>query len=189
MWNFDLGVLQKGIEIARQACEVDPQSAMSHAVLGLALCWTEGLEAARTPLDRAVEINPGDWFSLSNRSMLSTYEGNTLQARSYLAQAKVLNPIPPIWHQEFECLSYFPEGGFADVLPGVEAIPEGFWDSMYAMACYGHLGLADKARNCMARFAAEGRVPDLIAGAEKEPFADRSVRKLLLDGLRTALAF
>lgn len=189
MFDFDRETLEKGVELARQACEIDPGSALSHAVLGLALCWTHGLEAARNPLERAVAINPSNWFCLSNRSMLSTYEGNTLQARSFLAQAKTLNPIPPSWHYEFECLSYFPEGRFVDVLPGVEAIPEGLWDSMYAMACYGHLGMVDKARECKARFAAEGRMPDLMRGAESEPFVEASVRKLLLDGLTRALTY
>ncbi|MCB1379237.1 MAG: winged helix-turn-helix domain-containing protein [Alphaproteobacteria bacterium] len=189
MFDFDRRALEKGIELARQGCEIDPGSAFCSAVLGLALCWTEGLDAARIPLARAVEINPGDWFCLSNRSMLSTYEGRSTEARAFLAQARVLNPIPPTWHREFECLSYFPEGQFAEVLSGVEAIPEGFWDCMYAMACYGHLGLRDKARACMARFEAEGRVPDFMAGAAQEPYRDPDVRERMVSGLRAALSF
>ena len=74
------------------------------------------------------------------------------------------------------------------VLAGVEVIPDGTWDMMYALACYGHLGLADKAKATLARFASQGRRPDFGLGAEREPYTDPAIRKLLIDGLKKASA-
>ena len=53
----------------------------------------------------------------------------------------------------------FVDGRYAEALPGLEAVPDGAWEMMYALACYGHLRLEDRAMTVLARFAAEGQEP------------------------------
>ena len=81
-FEFSLAKLKKGVELAAEAIAFDASAAKGHAVLGLGLLYLEGLEAARPPIDRALILNPGDWFGLTNRSMISIYEGKPEEARA-----------------------------------------------------------------------------------------------------------
>ena len=158
-------------------------------MLGLGLVYAEGLEAGRAPIDRALALNPKDWFGLSNRSMVSIYEGKPEEARALSEEARHLNRMPPFWLTEFECISRFGEGQFVEVLPGVEPMTDGAWDMMYAMACYGHLGLKDKARATLKRFRDQGREVDFMMGAAREPYVSLETRELLAAGLKAALGY
>jgi TolB-like protein len=186
--EFSAEKLARGVEIGRRAVEFDPLLAKAHAATGFGLLFLDGLAAAREPIERALALNPDDWFCLTNRSMVCVYEGKPEEARHWLERSRRLNPLPPIWLTEFECITRFGEERFAEVLAGVEVIPDGTWDMMYALACYGHLGLADKAKATLARFASQGRRPDFGLGAEREPYTDPAIRKLLIDGLKKASA-
>lgn len=61
------------------------------------------------------------------------------------------------------------------------------WQMMYLIACHGHLGELDKARDIVARFAAEGRVFDYLAAAAREPYRNPKSRERLINGLKLAL--
>lgn len=72
MWLFDLDrrLLGDAIALANRGCEADPDHAFCHAVMGLAQCWTDGLDAGGAALDRALHLNPLDWRTLGTwRSM------------------------------------------------------------------------------------------------------------------------
>lgn len=97
------------------------------------------------------------------------------------------NPILPLWIREFEYISYFQEKRFMEVLPVVEAIPEGLWDMMYALSCYGHLGMKEKARALVRQLSHENRLVDFSAIAAREPYASHGTRKLLVSGIDEAL--
>ena len=189
LYEFSIPKLEMGVEFATRAIEYDPSAAKSHAVLGFGLLWLQGLDAAKPPMERALVLNPSEWFGLTNRSMISVYEGKPAEARQLLDQARRLNTMPPIWLTEFECVSHFGEGRFADVLPGVEPIPDGAWDMMYAISSYGHLGLAEKACATLARFSDQGRSVDFLFGAMREPYRDPAIRERLSEGIRKALSF
>ena len=188
LFEFSTEKLAKGVEIGRRAIECDPQLAKAYASTGFGLLFLDGVAAAREPVDRALALNPDDWFCLTNQSMVCVYEGNPEEARLWLSRARRLNPLPPVWLAEFDCLTRFGEERYAEVLAGVEAVPDGAWDMMYALACYGHLGLSEKARATLARFHSQGRRPDFRLGAEREPYANPAVRKLLIEGLKRASA-
>lgn len=186
MYEFSDAKLAKGIELAKDAIALDESAAKAHAVLGLGLVYAEGLETGRPPIERALALNPKDWFGLSNRSMASIYEGKPEEARALSEEARRLNRMPPFWLTEFECISRFGEGHFAEVLPGVEPMTDGAWDMMYAMACYGHLGMKDKARETVRRFRDQGREVDFMMGAAREPYVNSETRDLLAAGLKAA---
>jgi adenylate cyclase len=187
MFEFSEPKLKKGVDLAAEAIEFDSSAAKGHAVFGLGVLYLDGLEAARPPIERALALNPNDWFGLTNRSMLSIYAGDTADARRWIDLARRLNRAPPSWLTEFECISKFQEGLFGDVLPGVEPVDDGAWDMMYALACYGHLGLKEKARLTLKRFRDQGREIDFLSGAAREPYRDQAIQDLLNRGLRMAL--
>jgi len=190
-WSTDFSDddLRYGVELAAQATKMDPTDAKGFLTCGFGQFWTHGLEAAKGSLDQAIALNPSESDALANRGLASAYECDTSEARSWLVRATALNPIPPLCCAEFKGIVDFVDGRYAEALPGLEAIPDGAWEMMYALACYGHLGLADKARVVLARFAAEGRNPDFVAAAGREPYRNPEVRNRLIEGLKKALAF
>jgi TolB-like protein len=187
--EFALDDAHCGATLCAEAVNLDPADAHCHAMLGFAELCVGNLDAAVRASARAVSLNPGDSHVLANRSYVAAYEGRTLEARQLLDRALKLNPVPPIWFGEFGGLIDFVGGRYEQALAGFELISEPAWDNMYALACYGNLGLAEKAKATLARLRRQGRNPDWFLGASREPFRDASVRERLLEGLNTALSF
>jgi hypothetical protein len=106
-----------------------------------------------------------------------------------LELGRKLEPLPPLWFGEFAGLLAFAEGGYAEALEGTEPLPEFAWDTMYALASCGHLGLVERAKVILSRFRQQGPDPDWLLGVSHEPFRDKGVRERLVAGLNAALAF
>ena len=126
---------------------------------------------------------------LANRALALTYDGKGAEAQALLDLARKLEPLPPLWFAEFAGLLAFAEGRYAETLEGTEPLGEFAWDTMYALASCGHLGLVERAKVILARFRQLGPDPDWLLGAAHEPFRDKTVRERLVAGLNMALAF
>ena len=181
--------LRYGVGLAAQAVKIDPSDARCFLTCGWGQLWTHGLETAIGSLDQAIALNPSESDALADRALASAYECKTAEARNWLVRAVAVNPIPPACCTETMGVVEFVENHYTEALPGFEAFPDGAWEMMYALACCGHLGLEDQAKAILKRFAAEGRNPDFLAGATREPFRNPEVRERLIEGLKLALSF
>ena len=186
--DFTEDYATKGSMLTAKAIAIDPFSAICHAIHTWTLLCVGNLESALEVSKRSTALNPGDPGVLANRALALTYDGNGTEARTLLHLARKLEPLPPPWFDEFAGILAFAEGRYADSLKDVERTVE-CWDAMYALACCGHLGLADRAREILARFRQQGPDPDWLIGVSHEPFRDKAVRERLVAGLNIALAF
>ena len=186
--DFTEDYATKGSMLTAKAIAIDPFSAICHAIHTWTLLCVGNLESALEVSKRSTALNPGDPGVLANRALALTYDGNGTEARTLLDLARKLEPLPPPWFDEYAGMLAFAEGRYADALKDVERTVE-CWDAMYALACCGHLGLADRARAITARFRQLGPDPDWLLGASHEPFRDKGVRERLIAGLNIALAF
>jgi TolB-like protein len=189
IYDFSGADLKRGLDLAVSAVENDPANPSGHIVHGFGHLWMGGLAVAAPSLERSFLLNPGDPNILSNLGLLAVYQGQPSEAARWLAQANKLNPIPMLWYAEFGAIQAFLEGRYAEAIPPLEAIPDGGWDMMYALSCYGHLGLRQKALDCRQRFASEGRHLDFVAAAQAEPYRNAEVRERLVSGIVKALSF
>ena len=187
--DFSSEDVKTGVALAIQAIERDPTNARSHLTLGFGQLWFQGLDAARKTMDRAVTLNPVDSDVLANRALISAYLGEFNDGRQWLDRAYAIEPIPPPWFGEFRGIIDIADGHYAKALPGVEFATDSAWEMMYALACYGHLGLQEEARTCIARFRQEGRAPAFLAAVAREPYADPAIRERLAEDIAKALAF
>jgi hypothetical protein len=96
--------------------------------------------------------------------------------------------LPPAWYGEFRAIAAFTEGRYAEALPEFVTVTDGAWDTMYAMACYGHLEMREQSTACRANFQAHGRKWDLLEAARAEPFVHPDPLERLILGLQMALA-
>ena len=187
--DFSVENAVKGVEIIGQAVALDPANAHNYAFQAWALLCVPDLEGALRASERSIALAPGDPMVLVNRALTLVYDGNCAGAQTLFAQARRLEPIPPLWFGEFEGVAAFAEGRYADCLAGVEPIPEIGWDIMYALACYGHLGRRDRASDILGRLKNQGTQIDFLFGAGYEPYRDPDCRERLIAGLKTALSY
>jgi hypothetical protein len=175
--------------LTAEAIAIDPFNAMSHAIHTWTLLCVGNLDSALAVSKRSIALNPGDPAVLVNRALALTYDGKGTEAQTLLDLARKLEPLPPLWFGEFAGVLAFAEGRYAETLEGMEPLVEFAWDTMYALASCGHLGLVERAKAILARFRQRGPDPDWLLGVSHEPFKDKSVRERLISGLNTVLAF
>ena len=187
--ELNLDDLRTGVALSAQAVEREPASARCHSIHSFGQLWVSSVDAALASAERALSLNPGDSYVYAQRALVAIYECRPDAAKQWLAQAIRLNPMPPIWYPEYAALVAFQEERYADALAAFEAIPDCALDMMNLMACYGFLGEQEKARAIIDRFAAEGRNPDFLAAAAREPYRDPGPRERLIEGLRMALSW
>jgi TolB-like protein len=186
--DFSQANAVRGAELTGQAMALDPTSARSHSRHAWALLCNNDLDGAIKSGARGFALNPGDPTVLVNYALALTYEGRYADARALLAQARRLEPVPPLWFAEFEGVLAFAEGRYEECLAGVEPVPEVGWDMMYALACHGLLGNHRKAAEVQERLRQQGISVDFLYGAGFEPFREIGVRERLYAGLRAALS-
>ena len=179
----------KGSALTAEAIAIDPFNAMSHAIHAWTLLCVDNLDSAMDVSKRSMALNPGDPAVLVNRALALTYDGKGTEAQTLFELARKLEPLPPPWFAEFAGVLAFVEGRYAESLEGTEPQADFAWDTMYALSCCGHLGLADRARAILAPFRQRGPDPDWLLGVSHEPYRDKGVRERLIAGLNTALAF
>ena len=189
LMNFAKQDLVDGLRTAARAMELDPASAVCHSVNGLCKLWMEGVEAASVSYQKALSLNPGDPNVLIEVGLLNVYAGSLAVSRNFFDQAFRLNPLPPLWYQEFRAVGAFVEGLYAEAMPAFAAIPDYAYDNMYTMACAGHLHDRKQAASCISRIQEIGRSWNLLESAASEPYLDPEPRERLIAGLEKALAF
>ncbi len=189
LFDFDWQGMERCLPLAARAVALDPTSAGSHAVHGFCRMWLEGLDAAAQSYDKAVSLNPDDPHILTEVGLLNVYKGELAAAHSLFRSALSSDPLQPIWYAELAAVCDFVEGHYAKAVPAFMAIPDGAWDMMYALACYGHLGEKSKARVIRTKLSEAGRNPDWALGISREPYRDPTIRERLSNGIRTALSF
>jgi TolB-like protein len=179
----------KASKLTADAIAIDPFNASCHAIHSWTLLCIGDLDSALDVSKRSMALNPGDPGVLLNRAIALTYDGKGTEAHALLDLARKLEPLPPLWFPEFAGLLAFAEGRYAEALEGTEPLTEFAWDTMYALASCGHLGLVERAKSILARFRQQGPDPDWLLGVAHEPFRDKGVRERLVAGLNIALAF
>ena len=179
----------KGSMLTAEAIAIDPFNAMSHAIHAWTLLTVGNLDAALEVSKRSIALNPGDPGVLVNRALALTYDGKGTEAHALLDLGRKLEPLPPPWFGEFAGVLAFAEGRYAEALAGTEPALEFAWDTMYALASCGHLGLVERAKSILTGFRSRGPDPDWQLGVSHEPFRDHTVRERLVAGLNIALAF
>lgn len=187
--NFAEEFVAKGSKFTAEAITIDPFSAISHAIHTWTLLCVPNLDAALEVSKRSMGLNPGDPAVLVNRAIALTYDGKAAEAHALLNLARKLEPLPPLWFAQFDGVLAFVERRYAETLEATEPQAEYAWDTLYALASCGHLGLAKRAKDILARFRQQGSEPDWLLGASHDPFRDKEVRERLVAGLDMALAF
>jgi adenylate cyclase len=146
----------------------------------------EDLQTAAALADRAMVLNPGSTVVWAAKGVVSFYDGRFQQAYEDYESALRLDPLSPNRTSliGMQGAARFAQRRFADAVPllkqSAQLMPEWALNQAVLVACYGHLGELDAARDAMARFDALSAV-SIRDWASAWPMPD--LRQLLLDGI------
>jgi len=181
--DFDLESVRQGLELIERQIKMDPTYA--RAYVGYSL-YCSLPDQSRTAIEHSLRLNPNDYYAIAQRALVAIFEGETDAAKEWLAGLKKLTPHALPWVGQYHALIAFHEGRYHEAIPGL-ASADFAWQTMYKIACYGHLGEPEKAKAIVARFAAQGRVLDFHAAAACELYSDPVLHQQLIDGVRLGL--
>jgi TolB-like protein/Flp pilus assembly protein TadD len=108
--------LDKAAECANRVFKLDANSSRGYALLGIVQFHSGSLRAARGPLERARDSNPGDPDTLGHLGYLYALIGCNEQAMQLINEVMATDPLTPINH----CMPgfvAFMEGRNSDALP------------------------------------------------------------------------
>lgn len=181
--DFDLDAVRQGLELIERQIRMHPTD--SKAFVGMSLyCFSP--DKSRDAVEHALRLNPNDYYAIAQRALVAIYDGQIDMATAWLAGLKQLIPHALPWIEQYHAIIAFHEGRYREALPGF-ASDDFAWQSMYQIACHGHLGEPDEAQAIIARLAAQGRVFDFHAAAAHELYSDAALHRHLIDGVRLAL--
>jgi TolB-like protein len=151
-WSYDPRNLDSGLEIAKDALQLDPEVAYGHLASGFALIFLRRFREAETSLDRAVALNPNDPFILSFRAGLLNYVGKYDAALAELEQAQRRDPFAVGWFEDFRGIFLTNAGRYREALASfarMASVPP--WSLVYVATCHAELGETRQAEATFAR--------------------------------------
>ena len=191
---------EQSIALAKKAVSLDPLDSRARVALAAAYHFAEAdFQRAEIHYDKALELNPNDYWGYCLKGWLFALSGETERARACLAEAIRLSPVDTYDCRIAQFLSAYSARRYDEALSALGSIaePTNLVNALLAM-CYGQLGRDTEAGRAMADYLARAR--DEIVdypGADRDlwrsywgrifPFKDDADLDHLLEGfLETA---
>ena len=133
---------QRCLNAARMAVELDPDDALSHQAVSIALFGDGQVEAALTAARAAIDLNPHNHVALMQLGYRTFATGRWEEAAQIVNEAVTKTVSPPGWYPWVVALLRVREGDYetARVLAESETIPQFALFEATRAAIYGQLG-------------------------------------------------
>ena len=180
--------LDRALELARKALELDENDSISHNVLSWVYQCRGLFDLAERHSRRALELNPNRPMVLAGRGSLLVYLGKPEEGIAYLNEAKQLDPsFDPTWYWPAIGVAHFISQRYDDAIAALGRSPNmPYWVQAYLAACCALAAMPERAHDHTAEVL--GMRPNFSASwfATKELFNRTADRELLITGLRKA---
>ena len=144
--------LDKALEAAQRAVELDPESALAYHHLCLAHFSRGELDRFRTVAQRALALNPNNAYLLADVGVHLTFCGDWEQGIPLMEKAVALNPVYPGWYLYAFFVDCYRQGDYSGAYQHAKKFnfPAIFWShALMAMAC-AQLGRHEEAQQALA---------------------------------------
>ena len=209
-WGFLLDstpdILDRAVEFARKAVELDDTESRSHWVLAYVLTFHRDYKEARAHQQKAIAMNPNDADIISKMGYVLPLLGESEEAIELGEKAARLNPYHPDWYKTLLGIAYYSARRYEEAIAALEGsssvYPE---DKVWLAAAFAQLGEIDKANKLTESFFKEAgpdpwwqNLPPTAKRIEGDstslltymaymyPFKDQDDLDHLLNGLRMA---
>jgi len=139
--------LERELQTARRAVELDPSGHRSYQALALAHFYRREIPAFRTAADRAIALNPMDGCSVAHLGGCIAYAGEWERGCGLVERALQLNPNHPGWFWFPLSFNAYRKRDYQGALGYALKInlPNFYWTHMLLAAIYGQLGQGEEA--------------------------------------------
>ncbi len=189
-WHSDPMQLDRALELAERALNLDPSLSTAHNLRAKYYLWQKQHDRAIEILKKNIALNPNDADSIAGLGESLHFAGFPKRAIAMYEKAIRLNPIPPVWYYHGLGTSYYLSGQYSKSLAALKRVINrnpNFWPShIYAAASYAGLGDIEKAKAEIAEVVRI--VPDISLENSKRklPYKDPAVYERLKRSLNQA---
>jgi adenylate cyclase len=178
--------LDRALELAELAIQLDPFDARGHAEVGFACLYRKQQQAALFAYQRAIDLNPGDADILAEMGDALTSVGQPARARQLLTRAMYLNPFCPDWYLWHLGETYFCEGNYQQAIDTLKRMRDLSEAHRLLTSSYAHLGRMEEARQHAVQLMKAHPNFSIDHWRKVPPFTDQEPRERLIDGMRKA---
>lgn len=172
---------------AEKALSLDDRNEICHLVVGQALIYLRKFDLAGVHLDRAIALNPNNYFVGAARANWLCRVGRMEEALRSVEELMRHDPLPPPWFWELRSQILFQLDRYAEVIESTsQKSPLQYWDHAYMAAAYACLGKNAEARAQATEVLRMKNDFSIAAYAIQDPYKDPARQKRVLDALRTA---
>jgi adenylate cyclase len=143
-YNPRPGSLDRALEAAQRAVELNPSSGMTHWHLARTHFWRNEVEEALAAAERALALSPNNAFILAAAGtyMAPTSGDNLKRGMQLASKALHIDPNGPGWYHVPEILFYYNRREYEAALAVSLKMnmPKFFWTYVYRTAIHGQLG-------------------------------------------------
>lgn len=147
--------LDRALEAAQRAVELDPSSGMGHWHLARTHFWRNEIAEAVTEAERALALNPNNAFVLAAAGtyMAPTGGDNLRRGVQLASKALRIDPNPPGWYHVPQILSHYDQREYDAALAASLRMnmPKFFHTYVWRSAIYGQLGRSAEAASSKAK--------------------------------------
>jgi tetratricopeptide (TPR) repeat protein len=181
--------MNRALELARRATELDPFLARAHATLAWVLHWQYRRDEALSEFGRALELNPN--LVDGRYGLMLAHDGRAADGIAYLTRIIRQEPIPPAINFSYLGNAYFLAGRYEDarrdLKAGIERLPDYRPLYLWLAAAAAQAGDEGEARSAAAAlrldraFALDGWLHHIrLARSEDEERLAARIRKASL---------
>ena len=186
------GSLDRALQAARHALELEPDNAYGTFVLAEIYYFRQNLGAFRASAEKAIALNPYDSDSMAMIGILASYGGEWARGTDLAERAMSLNPNHPGWYRFGIVFNQLRKGEYDKALETAQRVnlPMYFADPYARTLAHAYLGQTEQARQAAQEFLALW--PDEDLAYFKEIHLDRwfyaspELISLTLEGLEMA---
>jgi adenylate cyclase len=140
-FNPQPGSLERALEAAQRAVELDKENEESRAILAVIYFHRHELDLFYIHADRALEINPNHATILADLGDNMVFAGNIDRGIALVRKAIALNPKHPDWYYFSLTEYHYRRGEYEAALDVAQKInmPNFFWTYVHQARAYGQL--------------------------------------------------
>jgi adenylate cyclase len=153
-WTADREhALAKAYELAQRAVGLDETDSFARCILGLVHLFRREYEGARSEMERAVDLNPGDPEVHRRYGLFLAATGKAEAAIEQINLAKRLNPFDTRWVPWLIGIACFTARRYDDAIAALRQVRDPINEVRgWLAASYAHAGRLDEARATLDEF-------------------------------------
>ncbi len=181
--------LERALEAARRAVELDGDNALAHEILAMVYFHQHDLDLFRAEGERAIALNPNNSWVLATIGTYLVWTGERERGSAMVKKAVALNPNHPGWYYLGLSFTEYHKENYEKAVEYALKInlPDFHWAQVHLAAAYGQLGRTAEGRATIDQLLKIR--PDFAEKAWEEwrtfNVPDEVIRRSL-DGLRKA---